>query len=434
MKMTKIVLMSALASCALISGCKDDKPSNVTIEFMHSSVEQERQAVITKLIEKFEKENPTITVKQVPVEEDAYNTKVITLARTGALPEVIEVSHDYAKVMDKEQLLDRDAIGEAIKAVGEDTFYDGILRVVRTEDGTAWTGVPVSAWLSGVWYHKDILAAAGIEEPHNWEQLLQASQKLNDPGKKHYGIALPTAESVMTEQAFSQFALSGGANVFDAKGDVEIDTPEMTKALAFYKALAATTMPGSNAVMEIKDAFMNGSAPMPERFTPQQCAANLAFYEPRTIHDSSLSKAIHGIVTARCGDTEGAYVLWRDGVAIDLGDDPHSSDDGIHAAATGAIWSGVIQGFAGVQIVEGELHLAPKLPAHWRKLSFPLRWRNAQMRFCFEHDALTVESSAPVTLTLWGKTLNVSGLQIFARKDFLAPIIGTATTEGRYDA
>lgn len=83
MKMPKIVLLSALVSCALLSGCKDDKTSAVTIEFMHSSVEQERQAVITKLIEKFEKENPGITVKQVPVEEDAYNTKVITLARTG---------------------------------------------------------------------------------------------------------------------------------------------------------------------------------------------------------------------------------------------------------------------------------------------------------------------------------------------------------------
>lgn len=201
MKIPRIVLISALVSCALLSGCKDDKASSVTIEFMHSSVEQERQAVITKLIEKFEKENPGITIKQVPVEEDAYNTKVITLARTGALPEVIEVSHDYAKVMDKEQLLDRDAIAEAIKAVGENTFYDGILRVVRTEDGAAWTGVPISAWLSGVWYHKDVLAAAGIEEPHNWEQLLQASQRLNDPAKKHYGIALPTAESVMTEQS-----------------------------------------------------------------------------------------------------------------------------------------------------------------------------------------------------------------------------------------
>lgn len=300
MKIPRIVLISALVSCALLSGCKDDKASSVTIEFMHSSVEQERQAVITKLIDKFEKENPGITIKQVPVEEDAYNTKVITLARTGALPEVIEVSHDYAKVMDKEQLLDRDAIAEAIKAVGENTFYDGILRVVRTEDGAAWTGVPISAWLSGVWYHKDVLAAAGIEEPHNWEQLLQASQRLNDPAKKHYGIALPTAESVMTEQSFSQFALYGGANVFDAKGNVDIDTPEMAKALAFYKALAATTMPGSNDVMEIKDAFMNGSAPMAVYSTYILPAvykdgnpANLGFVVP-----TENSSAVYGMITS----------------------------------------------------------------------------------------------------------------------------------------
>lgn len=300
MKMPKIVLISALVSCALLSGCNDDKPSSVTIEFMHSSVEQERQAVITQLIQRFEKENPTITVKQVPVEEDAYNTKVITLARTGALPEVIEISHDYAKVMDKEQLLDRAAIAEVIKTVGEPVFYDGILRVVRTEDGSAWTGVPISAWLSGVWYHKDALAAAGIAEPQNWDQLLQASQQLNDPAKKHYGIALPTAESVMTEQSFSQFALSAGANVFDDKGNVTLDTPEMAKALAFYQALAATTMPGSNDVMEIKDAFMNGSAPMAVYSTyilpavfKEGNPANLGFVVPR-----ETSSAVYGMITS----------------------------------------------------------------------------------------------------------------------------------------
>ncbi|MCY1698930.1 ABC transporter substrate-binding protein [Lelliottia sp. SL45] len=300
MKMPKIVLLSALVSCALLSGCRDDNNKVVAIEFMHSSVEQERQAVITQLIERFEKDNPSIKVKQVPVEEDAYNTKVITLARTGALPEVIEVSHDYAKVMDKEQLLDRDAISAAIGAVGENTFYDGILRVVRTEDGKAWTGVPVSAWLSGVWYHKSVLAAAGIQEPATWEQLLKASHSLNHPEKKQYGIALPTAESVMTEQAFSQFALSGGANVFDAKGDVVINTPEMAKALAFYRDLAATTMPGSNDVMEIKDAFMNGSAPMaiystyilPAVFKDGN-PADLGFVVP-----TEKSSAVYGMVTS----------------------------------------------------------------------------------------------------------------------------------------
>ncbi|MBW9167085.1 Gfo/Idh/MocA family oxidoreductase [Enterobacter hormaechei] len=173
---------------------------------------------------------------------------------------------------------------------------------------------------------------------------------------------------------------------------------------------------------------------LPERFTPQQCAANLAFYEPRTIHDSSLSKAIHGIVLARCGDTEGAYAFWRDGIAIDLGDDPHSSDDGIHAAATGAIWLGAIQGFAGLHISDGELHLAPKLPAHWQKLAFPLRWRGATMHITCEDDQLTIETTAPVTLTLWGKTLHVSGRKVCERKDFLVPVNGIATTEGRHDA
>ncbi|MFP2485951.1 glycoside hydrolase family 65 protein [Enterobacter ludwigii] len=173
---------------------------------------------------------------------------------------------------------------------------------------------------------------------------------------------------------------------------------------------------------------------LPERFTPQQCAANLAYYEPRTIHDSSLSKAIHGIVAARCGDTERAYSFWREGVAIDLGDDPHSCDDGIHAAATGAIWSGVIQGFAGMQIVQGELHLAPKLPAHWRKLAFPLRWRNAHMHFTFENDVLTIETTAPVTLTLWGKTLCITDRQVCSFRDFFTSPGGTATTGANHEA
>ncbi len=84
----------------------------------------------------------------MPVEEDAYNTKVITLSRSGSLPEVIETSHDYAKVMDKEQLIDRKAVATVISNVGEGAFYDGVLRIVRTEDGSAWTGVPVSAGLA----------------------------------------------------------------------------------------------------------------------------------------------------------------------------------------------------------------------------------------------------------------------------------------------
>lgn len=47
---SKIVLLSALVSCALISGCKEENKTNVSIEFMHSSVEQERQALMNPLM------------------------------------------------------------------------------------------------------------------------------------------------------------------------------------------------------------------------------------------------------------------------------------------------------------------------------------------------------------------------------------------------
>lgn len=300
MKPSTTVLLSLFTAVALLTGCKQDEEQQVTIEFMHSAVEQERQTVISQLIDRFQKENPSITVKQVPVEEDAYNTKIITLARSGSLPDVVEVSHDYAKVMDKEQLIDHDAVKTLINTLGEDAFYDGVLRVVRTEDGTGYTGVPVSAWLQGIWYRKSVLANAGIEEPKNWAQLLDAARRLTHARDKKYGIALPTAESVMSEQTFSQFALSNNANVFNAEGNVTVNSPEMLASLNYYRELARCTMPGSNNVMEIKDAFMNGTAPMAVYSTyilpavqQEGTLADLGFVVP-----TEKTPAVFGVITS----------------------------------------------------------------------------------------------------------------------------------------
>ena len=50
--------------------------------------------------------------------------------------------------------------------------------------------------------------------------------------------------------------------LFRSEGEVTIDTEKMREALSFYQNLSQYTMPGSNDVTEIKDAFMNGTAPM----------------------------------------------------------------------------------------------------------------------------------------------------------------------------
>ena len=266
MKAKKMIFGTALAVLALTLGAcgggsaKDDEKT--TIEFMHSSVEQDRLKVIDKLVADFEKENPDIKVKQMPVEADAYNTKVVTLARSNKLPGVIEVSQDFAKVMDKDELIDQKAVGSVMKNVGEDNYYDGAKKLVRTEDGSGYIAAPISGWVQGIWYNKKTLSDAGFSEPTTWDSVLEIAKHFNDAGNKKYGIAMPTADSTMTEQAFSQFALSNNANVLDDKGKVTINTPEMKQALEYYKELSQYTMPGSNDVTEIKDAFMNGSTPM----------------------------------------------------------------------------------------------------------------------------------------------------------------------------
>ena len=266
MKAKKMIFGTALAMLALTLGAcgggsaKDDEKT--TIEFMHSSVEQDRLKVIDKLVADFEKKNPDIKVKQIPVEEDAYNTKVVTLARSNKLPGVIEVSQDFAKVMDKDELIDQKAVGSVMEKVGEDNYYDGAKKLVRTEDGSGYIAAPISGWVQGIWYNQKTLSDAGFSEPTTWESVLEIAKHFNDAGNKKYGIAMPTADSTMSEQAFSQFALSNDANVLDEKGKVTINTPEMTKALEYYKELSQYTMPGSNDVTEIKDAFMNGSVPM----------------------------------------------------------------------------------------------------------------------------------------------------------------------------
>lgn len=253
-------LSASLAACG--GGGDTSEDGSVSIEFMHSQVEQDRVTVINDIIEKFEAANPDIQVEPVPVEEDAYNTKIVTLASAGELPEVIEVGQDYARVMDKDQLIDKEAIQTVIDGVGKENFYEGALKLLGTEDGKSYTGLPIHGWVQGIWYNKELLEAEGFAEPESWDDVMKVAEAFTDGGSKKYGIAMPTVEGGFSEQAFSQFALSNNANVLDANGELTLDTPEMKEALQYYKDLSQYTMPGSNDVTEVNDAFMNGSVPM----------------------------------------------------------------------------------------------------------------------------------------------------------------------------
>jgi multiple sugar transport system substrate-binding protein len=123
-------------------------------------------------------------------------------------------------------------------------------------------GVPLWSWVQGIWVNTAMLEERGLALPRTWEDVSATAKVFHDPTAKKYGISLPTSESAFTEQVFSQFALSNGANVFDGGKSVTINTPEMREAVAYYKELASYSMPGSTEVADVRDAFVAKNAPM----------------------------------------------------------------------------------------------------------------------------------------------------------------------------
>lgn len=123
-----------------------------------------------------------------------------------------------------------------------------------------------------------------------------------------------------------------------------------------------------------------------ESFSEQVKRVNWEYYEPKTLHDSSLSPSIHAIVAAQLGDLKQAYQYFRQSCAIDLGEQPNSIQAGLHAASLGGIWLASIMGFAGVQLNGDKLLIKPKLPDKWKKLCFKLKWRGSTYSIQIKQD------------------------------------------------
>ena len=265
-KLVFAVLIAAMTTM-VVSGCgkKEETKSEdgkVHIQFMHQQVEQERQDAVQAIIDDFEAKNPDIVVESIPVNEDDYDSKITAQGGSGELADIIEYSQDQAKTSVANQFTDVDAVKEVIEGKGEDAFYEGALSVTKTEDGESYVGVPISSWVLGIWVIKAMLDEKGLEVAKAWDDVLYVAKAFYDPDNRMYGIALPTSDSAFTEQVFSQFALSNGANIFDGDKNVTVNTPEMKEALEYYKELAAYSMPGSTEVADVNDAFVGKNAPM----------------------------------------------------------------------------------------------------------------------------------------------------------------------------
>ena len=97
-------------------------------------------------------------------------------------------------------------------------------------------------------------------------------------------------------------------------------------------------------------------------FTEEVIRRNYDFYQEVTLHHSSLSTCIFGIVACSIGYTEEAYEYFMQSARMDLDDYHNNFYAGIHAANMAGTWQMVVNGFGGMRCQEGRLRFKPCLP------------------------------------------------------------------------
>lgn len=142
-----------------------------------------------------------------------------------------------------------------------------------------------------------------------------------------------------------------------------------------------------------------------DHFDRNVIARNFNFYEPRTVHESSLSPCVHSIIASRIGDPERAYKLYLRTSRLDLDDYNHEVGDGLHITSMAGTWLALVEGFAGLKIRDRQLFLAPQIPDEWKRYRFGIMFHGSRLLFDITQDDVSVtnQSGIPAEIYLYQK-------------------------------
>jgi maltose phosphorylase len=144
---------------------------------------------------------------------------------------------------------------------------------------------------------------------------------------------------------------------------------------------------------------------------------NYEFYEPLTVHESSLSPCVHAIIAARIGREDDAYNFYLRTSRLDLDSYNNDTEDGLHITSMAGTWMSVVEGFAGMHVKDNQLKFNPFLPGQWKSYSFNITFRNALINIKVDTDGiyLSNKSDAAISIDIFDETYDIKpGTHIFA--------------------
>lgn len=146
-----------------------------------------------------------------------------------------------------------------------------------------------------------------------------------------------------------------------------------------------------------------------DEFDEAALRRNFEFYEPLTVHESSLSACVHAIIASRLGMHNKAYEMYLRTARLDLDDYNNDTEDGLHITSMAGTWMALVEGFGGMRAEPEMLAFDPHLPEKWNGYAFHVRWRNHIIKIQVGTGGATIENigTTELPVKLRGKVANI---------------------------
>ncbi|WP_456867835.1 glycoside hydrolase family 65 protein [Galbibacter sp. BG1] len=144
-------------------------------------------------------------------------------------------------------------------------------------------------------------------------------------------------------------------------------------------------------------------------FSKEELARHFDFYEPFTVHESSLSPCVHSIQAAVLNKMEQAYNFYLRTSRLDLDDYNKEVHEGLHITSMAGTWMSIVEGFGGMRIKDGNLTFETRIPKQWKAFSFKVNFRGSIVKVDVSHQetTFTVVGEEDLKIELNGKEVEV---------------------------
>lgn len=143
---------------------------------------------------------------------------------------------------------------------------------------------------------------------------------------------------------------------------------------------------------------------------------NYEYYEPRCVHESSLSPAIHSIMAAEIGTPEKALEYAQFASRLDLDDYNRNTREGLHITSLATTWLNIVYGFGGMRSDGEKLVFNPSIPENWSSFSFTVLYRGARINVKITRRSVVLKVCAgpAVEVQVFGKdyTVDFAGVEL----------------------